>query len=301
VRVGALLSLTGRFARFGRQAAAGLEAWRRLSGAELAIEDDGSDPARVAAGIAELAARCDVLLGPYSTRLTRAAALALADTDRVLWNHGGAGDDVQRLLPGRMVSVLAPAGRYAEPFLRRAARAPLVIAAGRGAFGQQVAAGAEALAGELGLEVAASPPDGEWDLLSAGVFEDDVAAVRQALALPRPPRAVWSVAAGVRDFGGVEGVYGPAQWFPGSGAPVELGPDEADFLAACGGTVPDYPAVQAAAAAVLGTHCAATGVAPSALDTTTLFGRFRVDGRGVQVGHETVLLRWSAGELAAVR
>jgi hypothetical protein len=255
-----------------------------------------------------------VLLGPYSTQLTRAAVRGLGERERLLWNHGGAGDDVQRLTPGRVVSVLTPAGRYAEPFLRRVARPPLRIVAGAGAFGRQVAAGAEALARELGMEFvvgAGSHPaltqreEGSWDLLSAGVFEDDVATVRRALALPRPPRTVWSVAAGVRDSGGPDGVYGPAQWFPGSGAPAQVGPQEAAFLGALGGDAPDYPAVQAAAAAALAVRCAelAGSIAPAAqwaaaaaLDATTLFGRFRIDpATGAQVGHETVLVRWSAG------
>ena len=255
-----------------------------------------------------------MLLGPYSTQLTRAAVRGLGERERLLWNHGGAGDDVQRLAPGRMVSVLTPAGRYAEPFLRRVARPPLRIETGAGAFGRQVAAGADALARELGMEVVAgasphpalpSGGEGSWDLLSAGVFEDDVATVRRALALPRPPRAVWSVAAGVRDFGGPDGVYGPAQWFPGSGVPAEVGPGEAAFLAALGGHAPDYPAAQAAAAAALAARCAelAGSTAPAALwaaavalDTTTLFGRFRIDpATGEQLGHETVLVRWSAG------
>lgn len=276
--------------------------------------DDASDPARVRAAAPRLAARCDLLLGPYSTLLAQAAASALEDGRSLLWNHGGAGD-----VGARVISVPTPAGRYAEPFLRRVAGpAPLRIVAGRGAFGRAVADGAEALARRLGLDVARSepgepPPAGPYDLLSAGVFEADVAVVRRALAQRTPPRAIWSVAAGVRDFGAAvgapNGVYGPAQWFPGAAPPAELGPDEAAFLAAYG-SVPDYPAVQAAAAGVLARHCAlASGsVAPdalraaaAALDASTLFGRFRLDpATGAQVGHETVLVRWGADGPAAV-
>ncbi|MBO0682818.1 MAG: ABC transporter substrate-binding protein, partial [Candidatus Dormibacteraeota bacterium] len=125
VRVGACLSLSGRYAPFGRQAAAGLEAWRRLrGGVELSIEDDGSDPARVRAGVRELARRSDLLLGPYSTSLARAASEAAAELGLVLWNHGGAGDDVQAMAPGHLISVLTPAGRYGESFVRRLAGLP---------------------------------------------------------------------------------------------------------------------------------------------------------------------------------
>ena len=315
LRIGACLSLTGRYARFGVQAAAGLEAWRRLDGdAELVVEDDASDPARLASRIVELAPRCHLLLGPYSTRLMRAAVRALADRDVLLWNHGGSGDDVEAARPGRVVSVPAPASRYAEPFLRllarRRERVPLRIVTGSGAFGRQVAAGAEAFARRLGLAATrdAPPAGAAWDLLSAGAFEDDVAAVRRALALPRPPRNVCSVAAGVHEFGRAVdrpgGIFGVAQWFPGGGGAVDVGPGEARFLAAC--RAPDYPAVQAAAAASLAKRCAELAgtveagdlwSAAAALDTRTLLGRFRIDGRGVQVGHETVLVRWTAADL----
>ena len=44
LRVGACLSLSGRYARFGAQAARALQAWAALDGdAELVIEDDRSD------------------------------------------------------------------------------------------------------------------------------------------------------------------------------------------------------------------------------------------------------------------
>jgi hypothetical protein len=321
--IGACLSLTGRYARFGTQAAAGLETWRALDGeADLVVEDDGSDPARLASVIGDVARRCDLLLGPYSTQLMRAAARALADVDRLVWNHGGSGDDVEAAHPGRIVSIPTPASRYAEPFLRhlagRSAREPLWIVEGRGSFGRQVAAGAEAFARRLGLRATRGRADAlpgsdhrsDWSLLCAGSFEEDVAAVTQALALPRPPLVVGAVAAGVREFGRAvadrDGALGVAQWFPGSGGGVELGPSETAFLAVhrdLHGAVPDYPAVQAAAGAVLAKHCAtlAGGVAPDALwaaatglDTTTLFGGFRIDPEtGVQVKHETVLVQWT--------
>jgi Periplasmic binding protein len=328
LRIGACLSLTGRYARFGLQAARGLETWQALGGdAELVLEDDASDPARVAAVVPDLAGRCDLLLGPYSTQLMRAAARALEGRDRLIWNHGGSGDDVEGARPGRVVSVLTPASRYGRSYVRRLAaeseRAVLWIVEGRGSFGRQVAAGAAALARDLRLEVNRIGPGDElpgadavpaWDLLCAGSFEEDVDRVNAARALPRPPRTLCAVAAGVRELAQAvpdrEGVFGIAQWFPGSGLPVELGPAEDAFSSAyskSGHGVPDYPAVQAAAGAVLATHCARlTGgsdpgglwSAAVGLDTTTLFGRFRIDPRtGAQVEHQTALVRWTAGGL----
>lgn len=330
VRIGACLSLSGKYARFGRQAAMGLETWQSLDrGAELLVEDDHSDRRALEAALPSVAARCDILLGPYSTQLMRAAGRIAAESGWLLWNHGGSGDDVEGAHPGHVVSVLTPTSHYAEPFLRHIAgdRDParvLCICHGPGGFGRQVADGAQTIARQLRIRTVRAapgdqlPPPGaspEWDLLSAGVFEQDAEMVGKALRLPVPPRRVCAVAAGVREFRHAvddpEGVFGIAQWFPGSGHEVTLGPAEDVFLGAYADnapTLPDYPAVQAAATAVLAAHCATlaggTGreglwAAASGLDTSTLFGGFRIDpASGAQVEHRTVLVRWAAGQLA---
>lgn len=86
LRIGACLSLTGRYSRFGVQAAHGLAAWRALdSDAELLIEDDGSDPTRLELCLRAMAGKCDLLLGPYSTQLMRTASRVAMDLDRVVW------------------------------------------------------------------------------------------------------------------------------------------------------------------------------------------------------------------------
>jgi ABC-type branched-subunit amino acid transport system substrate-binding protein len=329
VRVGACLSLTGGYARFGIQAARGLEAWRSLDGsAELVIRDDESSPRVLQDALPWLAERCDVLLGPYSTQLMRVAGRVAADAGWLLWNHGGSGDDVEAARPGHIVSVLTPASGYAVPFIRHLAknqeRMPLWVTHGKGSFGRQVAAGAEAAAHHQGIDVVMGAASGlpgsedvpgRWGLLCAGTFEEDVAAVRVARRLPSPPEVVCAVAAGVREFGeaiaDAEGVFGMGQWFPGTGGTPDLGPGEAAFLEACSAlspAVPDYPAVQAAAGAVIAAHCArlAGGTrrellweAALGLDTRTLFGAFRVSPSGVQVGHDAVLVRWTEAGLAA--
>jgi Periplasmic binding protein len=331
LRIGACLSLSGRFAYFGQQAARALEAWRYLDGsADVLIEDDRSDRRTLETVLPGLAARCDLLLGPYSTQLMRAAGRMAAESGWLVWNHGGSGDDVEGAHPGHVVSVLTPTSRYAEPFLRQLASEPgrprdLCVVHGPGSFGRQVADGAEAIAGELGIRtVRASaadqiPPLGtsqEWDLFSAGDFEQDAELTGKALQLSVSPRYACAVAAGVREFGRAvadpEGVFGIAQWFPGRENEVMLGPSEDDFLRAYaerGGLLPDYPAVQVAAGAVIATRCArlAAGTnrddlwaAAAGLDTSTLFGAFMIDPEsGVQIKHRTVLVRWADGELAA--
>jgi hypothetical protein len=328
LRLGACLSLTGRFGRFGRQAAQGLGVWRELQSADvkLEMEDDASDPGRLADALACVADRSDLLLGPYSTQLMREAGRLMAGIDGVLWNHGGAGDDVQESCPGRIVSVLAPTSRYARSFVRtRAAEegtAPLWVMRGRGRFGRQVAAGAVAEAESVGVEVVERKVDAshafdhlppEWDLLSVGTFEDDVAIVNAARLAPRPPRDICSIAAGVSDFASVvkqpDGIYGIAQWFDGCGQEPALGPRASDFVAAFSsstGARPDYPAMQAVAGALIATHCAelagslqrdALWEAAVALETSTLLGRFAIDPHtGAQTAHTPVLVRWRRNE-----
>jgi ABC-type branched-subunit amino acid transport system substrate-binding protein len=330
LRIGACLSLSGRFAQFGRQAALGLQAWRTLDGnAELVIEDDQSDQRVLENTLPDVAERCDVLLGPYSTVLARVAGRVAADSGRLIWNHGGSGDDVQRAQPGHMVSILTPTSRYGEPFVRMLAENDrsghdLCVVHGAGRFGRQVADGTAVAAEQLGITVVRANPDefppsslsSDWDLFSAGVFEQDASLAASALGLPRPPHRLCTVSAGVRDFsvvvGDPEGVFGIAQWFPGSRHQALLGPSEEEFLhayASVAGDIPDYPAVQAAAGASVAAHCARlTGnsrrkdlwAIASTLDTSTLFGRFRVDpASGTQLSHETTLVRWKGGKLTA--
>jgi hypothetical protein len=324
--VGACLSLSGRYARFGLQAARALRVWAALDGgAELVIEDDRSDPGMLQTLLPTVAAGCDVLLGPYSTQLARVAGQMAAAAGWLVWNHGGSGDDVQAAWPGHVVSLPTPASRYAERFIREVVGASgleLWIRPAKGSFGRQVADGARKIAEQTGtrtrpLGSGDSWPrlSGPWALVSAGTFEDDVRAVNRARRQPNPPRLIFSVAAGVHDFADQvedpEGIYGVVQWFPGSATRAELGPSEDAFLAAYAAVTDQpagYPGVQAAAAAIIAAHCArqarstARGqlwAQAAALDTATLFGGFRIDRvTGAQVKHEAALVRWTSGGLA---
>lgn len=327
LRLAAVLSLTGRFARFGVQAAQGLDCWQKLTdGTEVVVEDDRGDPAMVRQLLAELSPRHDLLLGPYSTILMRAAAETARDGDRLIWNHGGSGDDVQHAAPGRIVSVLTPTSEYASSFVHHLAadddRVRLVLVEGRGRFARQVIAGAERTAAHVGVPTARAdrnslPTDEKpWSLFCAGTFEEDVTLVAAARRSPHPPRTIGTVAAGVREFhqavGDSDGVLGVAQWFPGTAGNVATGPSEEAFLDAYRrrtSTLPDYPAVQAAAAAAIAVHCAelAGGTTPdalwraaAALRTNTLFGAFAIDDAGIQTAHRMAMVCWVRGNLTAV-
>jgi ABC-type branched-subunit amino acid transport system substrate-binding protein len=327
LRVGACLSLTGRFSRFGRQAAHALEVWASLDEeAQVLIEDDGSEVHRLEEILPSVAARSDLLLGPYSTVLMRAAGDMAAAEGWLIWNHGGSGDDVETAHPGHVASVLTPTGRYAEPFIghlaaRGGSLPELRIGHGKGKFGRQVVSGAAAYARRLGFDlVSTGPADtllsektrADWVLITAGTFEEDIATLAYARSIVKPPLLACAVAAGVDEFseaiGNPEGVFGIAQWFPGKGEQPRLGPAEAVFIEAyksATGESPGYPAVQAFAGAVLAAHCArqADGTecellwrAAADLDTSTLYGPFRIDrASGMQTAHQTVLVQWIGG------
>src|ERR1700683_1604438 len=114
LRGGGCLSLSGRYARFGSQAALALQVWAELDGdAEVVIEDDRSDRETLRALLPKGAAGCDVLLGPYSTQLARAAGKMAVTAGWLIWNHGGSGDDVQAAHPGHVASLLTRASRDA--------------------------------------------------------------------------------------------------------------------------------------------------------------------------------------------
>ncbi len=329
IRVGACLSLSGRYTRFGSQAARALNVWRELDGhVDLVIEDDQSDPHVLRRILRHVADASDVLLSPYSTQLVRAAASMASAEGWLLWNHGGSGDDVENSHAGHLVSLLTPASSYPEQFIQRAlndVRGELWIVNGKGSFGRQVADGADDAAQRAGIRTRrlehggawpSTVPSESWALFSAGTFEQDVATVRRARDHPHPPVTMCAVAAGVREFASEvdcpEGIYGVGQWFPGAAAAsLQIGPSEATFLTAYANhakTRVDYPGVQAVAGAAVAVHCArrAGSTVPerlwaeaTALDTQTLFGGFKVDPvTGAQIKHKAVLVRWARSGLA---
>jgi ABC-type branched-subunit amino acid transport system substrate-binding protein len=318
VTIGAVLSLTGRFARFGLQAARGRRIWSAMTGAaELHIEDDGGERSRVIPALEALAGRCDVLLGPYSTVLMRSACAFAKDSGRLVWNHGGSGDDIQTSAPGHVLSVLTPTSRYAEPFIQLIAErhpdSTVRFVQGKGSFGRQVIGGARDVARRLGVPVV---DEGGTALFTAGSFEEDTALITGARAEGRLPPLVGTVAAGVREFARAvddpDGIFGVAQWFPGQdrASSSYIGPAEGDLVAAyvrSVGSPPDYPAIQAIATAALAVHCVQEAgsttvkdlwAAAAALRAQTLFGEFSIDGAtGVQLGHRMALVRWRSGQM----
>ena len=259
VKVGIPVSLTGQFQTQGRQALAGLQAWARdvnLDGGlkvgllrrplKIIHYDDASLGAQAATATRRLieADRVDLLFGPYSSGLARAAAEVAGEYGQLLWNQGGAADTICQ--PGRrVVGILSGAGDYlaALPRLIRdadpSAATYAVLRCSAGAFSRQVSEGMEARALSQGFTrvlLREFPPE-QTDftdqlngiaevnpdlLLAVGRIRHDIA-VAQGLASQwtsgHGPRVAAVVAAPIKRFQSElghdsEGFVGPSQWEP---------------------------------------------------------------------------------------
>ena len=163
--VGMPVSLSGQFQSQGRQALAGLQAWARdannaIPGSFTVLHyDDASRPATVGAATRRLIVddRVDILIGPYSSVLTSAAAEVAEAHGKLLWNQGGASDNVYRNGYHWIVGILTPASRYLIgllPLVRQAnpsARSVALVRASTGEFPKAVCSGVEVGALEQGF------------------------------------------------------------------------------------------------------------------------------------------------------
>ncbi len=288
--IGAPLPLTGRYAVQGAQARAGLELRARHTGARLVLLDDRSDP-RQAARLHEdlVAGGCRLVLGPYGSDSTRAVARARAG--RVVWNHGAAADDVQRL-PG-VVSVPSPASRYLVALGRAVARlhpgAHVAVEAAPGRFASEEL---QREAAVLGLRLVRTPTKTDA-VLYCGHLEWELERFR----LRRPGPLLGGIAPGLAAFAQLlgddpEGLLAPVQWHPDLRVESELGPVTIGLE--------DYVAAQAYAACLIAERCVELeptnplGVARR-LRTTTFFGGFELGQDGLQVGHHLSAVQWREG------
>lgn len=323
LRAGVSLGLTGRYAVQSAQVRAGLDLWAAHQPTELVIIDDRGSPSRaMAAYHALLADGIEILLGPYGSGTVRHVAPVVCGSGRLLWNHGGAADDLASSL---LATVVAPASTYLVGLLvlaRDAGLDNLLVAAGKGRFAEQVATGGRRAAKSLGLrtrridarDVGAlveataarrSPSLANTALVVAGTFEEDVAVVRRVREARVDVGLLGCVAAGIDEFGRrlgrlADGVVGPAQWWCRD-HPVQVGPSGPEFVRRFEGRVgrsPDYLAAQAAAAGYLAAEAVARGYGADevrAWQADTLLGPFRLDSSWRQAGYFPVAVQWHRG------
>ena len=347
IRFGLSVSASGRFQVQGQQALDGILLWQSYADARGGISVDGSmrpvrliwyDDASRISRTGENALRLirddnvDILLGPYSSSLTMAAAEIAEEHNKILWNYGGTSDEIFQHGWGHIIGIASPASDYLRTFPHWLAkefpelRRICVLCSAKGNFGRQVARGVVESAQETGQSVDLlpflSPPKNSEAMLAAlldigpevvvlaGNFEDELAILRTRSRWPPSVRAVAAVAAGIAAFASqlgqmADGVVGPSQWEPGVSFPEIVGPNSNWFLNSFQkqfGTVPDYVAAGSFATGLIVTECIRRAAsldsdklrgAACELDCHTFYGRFRIDAQsGKQLGHRILLVRW---------
>jgi branched-chain amino acid transport system substrate-binding protein len=303
IRIGLSLSLTGAYCAMGRQAEAALGLFVsdtnssggiRIAGEPHQIDllylDDASNSERCAEIYRSLCAenRVDVLLGPYSSGLTRVAAPVAEQAGLLFVNHGGADDDIFSHGARLIIGVLSPASDYFNGFIRLVAgmklwRKRIAIVRAAGGFAQAIGQGLERESSERyarrkGVRIRVKYA-GEFDpastpatlfpalrrnrvnaLVSAGSYEHDVAVMRAVTQSSLNIPVLGCVAAGVEKFRAdlgddAEGLVGPSQWEAQLQFKPEIGPTPREFIQRMRSVSPqvacDYPAAQAYAAGVL--------------------------------------------------
>ena len=306
LKVGIPVSLTGQFRTQGKQALAGLQAWAEDAnvaggifvahfGVSLPVSvvhyDDASSPAQVREVTERLIAtdHVDLLMGPYSGVLARAAARVAESHGMLLWNQGGASNNVYRRGNRWVVGILTPASEYLAgllPMVRENdphAATLAILRATSGEFPRAVTSGVERVAKELGFRVvllreydASQTEFGEivglvqrarpHVLVAVGRIDNDLGMARElarrspaigAVALAATPIQQFQAALGVE----AEGFLGPSQWEPGADSPEDYGPSSQEVLESLergrrgGHPDPDYPMVQAYAAGLVAQRC----------------------------------------------
>jgi branched-chain amino acid transport system substrate-binding protein len=292
--LGLSLSLSGKYAAMGRQAEAALGLFVAdinaaggiaVGGARRRITpecfDDQSRAERVREIYREVCfgRRANLIFGPYSSALARAAAPIVEEAGLLMVNHGGADDNLHDRGYCGIVSILSPASEYLTGFASLLAslkfwRKRLAIAMADTPFAKTVAAGLE-LATQTrrvwlhGVRLRMKYV-GTFDrdrtpeplvralrrnrinaFVSVGSYEHDLAMMRLATAPHLNVPVLGCVAAGVdrlrADLGDdAEGIVGPSQWEPDLDLRPAMGPSPMQFarrMRAITGSC-DYPAAQ---------------------------------------------------------
>ena len=325
--VGMPVSLSGQFQAQGRQALAGLEAWagdaseRSRASFKIVYHDDRSDPSTVKDVTRHLIVddQVDILVGPYSSVLTSAAAEVSEKHGKLLWNQGGASDAVYQRGYRWIVGVLTPASRYLVgllPLIRAAntsASTVALVRASTGEFPQAVCSSVLASGKSLGFEVALTStfpalaedfsnvleeiesvhPD---VIIVVGRVRNDLDIARRLVSSGLDAGAVAVVAAGIQQFRhylgtGADGFIGPSQWEQETNFVPDFGPPSEQVIESLKNGILqhiDYPMAQAYAAGLVVERCLleASGCgspelrkAASDLKFSTFYGNFEIDGQ----------------------
>ncbi len=352
IKVGISISLTGRYQIQGRESFEGLLLWAeeinksggifvKQYGKRIPVKlihyDDRSSAEECSGLVERLISRdrVDILIGPYSSGLTLAAAPVSERHEKILWNHGGATDEIFEKGFKYVVSAISPATEYFNGLIEMVrkidsqAKKVAIFRAEDSGFSGMVSDGARRFSGGYGFDVTEFRyRSGTQDfssllgrakeynpdlILGAGRMEDDLLLARQILEKRVHAKAIGLIAASISEFQKAlgeqsEGFLAPSQWEQGIMVKPEFGPTPDQFSAtfkARYGKSPDYTAAQSYnIGLIIQRSIEETGtLEDSALrdwtrkaDFDTFYGHFKVDpASGKQVGHEVLVVQWQAG------
>lgn len=287
IKIGAITSVTGRFAEFGKMQVAGFKVGvdevNRKGGIggrkiELIIEDNASDVNKGLAAAERLVnAGVPIVLNEYSSSLVKAQAQYLARQKAPNLVITSSGDDITKPGNDYIYRLNQPATEYARVILdifKANKFKSMAVIAGTGAFEKSVADAAGRIAKDYGITVVedqrydkgltdfrpvlnrikAKNPDG---ILMVSYAEDSVALIRQAREVGVKPRLFAGGAAGfalpefVKDAGSAaNNVVTATAWIPQLRyAGVQK--LNVDLKKALGGNDPSYHAAQAYAGVIV--------------------------------------------------
>lgn len=352
IRVGSPVTLSGKYAIQGKRSFNGLDLWventNRSGGVLLESHtkkipigliyyDDKSNPANTRHIIKKLIFedKVDILLGPYSSTLTIAAAETSELYNKVLWNYGGSSDEITNREFKKVISAITPASCYFEPFLNfinqrdKNIKTVAIIFAEDSGFSTEVAKGAINFCKRLGIKyqtfkyrsgkanfiniVKRIREQNIKCVLGVGRFEDDLVFAKHLKGF-----CSCLVAAGIEEFKNrlqkkVEGFFSVTQWEPVVEHKIDFGLTSKQFTDLYRikfHETPDYVSAQSFnIGVILEKFITEAGTADEEIlmdkitnsRFCTFYGNFEIEPiSGLQIGHKMLLTQWQNGKKEVV-
>ena len=352
IRVGLSATLTGRYSLQGIESFNGFKLWadnvnssggikldnpERNLPVDFHFYDDESDPKKTEEITRKLILedKVDILIGPYSSSLSVAAAGISEQLNRVLWNYGGSTDVLSESRYKKVISSITPAGRYFHPFINliiemnqnTGAHPPTVaiVFALDSGFSNEAAKGAMNHCDKLGIEynvhnynsgnrdfreiVEKIGSENTRYVMGVGRFEDDVNFAKVLKGFN-----TCLVAAGIDEFKNLlnlesEGVFSVTQWEPEAEYRTDFGLSSKEFTELYSikyGKRPDYTSAQSFNMGIILEYliCETGSFDDEILKNKiedlkfcTFYGNFEIEpGSNLQTGHKTLVTQWQKGK-----
>ena len=300
---------------------------------KLILYDDKSQKQRVGQLYKKLIFedKVDLVFSPYGTPLTLEASKVSEQSKMVMLACAASGEKIWERQFKYVFGMYALAKRYFVGLLDLMARQgfeKLAILHENSPFHQDVAAGTVLWAKRFGIDVSLKAPFTNAESEFPGLLKKAIEVNADGLIVSaysqecyqfldlmkkkkyRPKVLALTIAPIHPEFyqkaGTIaEGVFGPSQWEPDERIPFPGTKKFIDGFVAYAKKVPSYHAGSAyAASQILESAINQTKSLDHnkirdyirAMDTVTVIGRFKVDPKGKQIGHNPIMIQWQKGE-----